>query len=468
LLLALLMLAPTAPQLAPQDAAVLIIGGALSDGIAYARLGDLTSTIGPRLSGSPAAEAATRWGAARFKEDGLAARLEPVKVPHWIRGEERGEILPAGQRVGHPLFLTALGGSVGTPDGGVTGEVIEARSLAEIAALGEKARGKIVFLNHSMSTAGGATGYGAFVDLRVRGPAEAGRVGAAAVVLRSLATASLRSPHTGVTVYDDAGPKIPAAAVSVEDAELIHQLLAHGPVRIHLALGCKTLPDADSANVVAEVRGRELPDEVVLLGAHLDSWDLATGAVDDGAGVVIVMEAGRLIAKLPQAPRRTVRVVLYMNEENGGRGGKGYAEAHRAELGLHVAAMEADSGAGRPLALSVRAGPGAVELFKPWLAPLETLGLGTIAEGGEGGADIHPLGEASVPFISVQQDSSHYFDLHHSAADTFDKVEPQALAASAAAFAWMAYAAAEMPKAPSRPPPAGERTRTAPVPPAKH
>jgi Zn-dependent M28 family amino/carboxypeptidase len=220
--------------------------------------------------------------------------------------------------------------------------------------------------------------------------------------------------------------------------------------------------------VVAEVRGRELPDEVVLLGAHLDSWDLATGAVDDGAGIVIVMEAGRLIARLPQAPRRTVRVVLYMNEENGGRGGKGYAEAHRAELGLHVAAMEADSGAGRPLALSVRAGPGAVELFKPWLAPLETLGLGTIAEGGEGGADIHPLGEASVPFISVQQDSSHYFDLHHSAADTFDKVEPQALAASAAAFAWMAYAAAEMPKAPSRPPPAGERTRPVPVPPARH
>jgi carboxypeptidase Q len=452
MLLALLLLAP----LAPPDAAARIIGGALSDNVAYERLADLTETVGPRLSGSAGAEAAVRWGLAHFKQDGLAAHLEKVMVPHWVRGVEHGEILASDRMAAHPLFLTALGGSVGTPEGGVLAEVLEARSLAEIAALGEKARGKLLFLNHTMST---AKGYGEFVELRVFGPAAAAKVGAAGVLLRSLATASLRTPHTGVTIYEPGAPTAPGAAVAVE--ELLHRLLARGPVRVRLVLGCRTLPDVESANVVGEVRGREKPDEVVLLGAHLDSWDLATGAVDDGAGVAIVMEAGRLIAKLPQAPRRTVRVVLYMNEENGSRGGKGYAEAHKAELANHVAAMEADSGAGRPLLLNVRAGEGGARDLNQWLAPLSTLGLGEAVDGGEGGADIGPLGAARVPFVSVQQDTTHYFDYHHSAADTFDKVEPQALASTAAVFAWVAYALAEMPATLPRPLPAPPHDRTA-------
>ena len=455
MLLALLLLA----EAATPDAAARIIGGALSDNLAYQRLADLTETVGPRLSGSAGAEAAVRWGLARFKEDGLAAHLEKVMVPHWVRGEERGEILASDRMAGHPLSLTALGGSVGTPEGGVTAEVIEAQTLAGIAALGEKARGKLIFLNHSMTT---SKGYGEFVELRVFGPAAAARAGARGVLLRSLASASLRTPHTGVTIYDPGAPAAPGAAISVEDAELIHRLLARGPVRARLVLGCRTLPDVESANVVGEVRGREKPGEVVLLGAHLDSWDLATGAIDDGAGVAIVMEAGRLIAHLPQAPRRTVRVVLYMNEENGSRGSKGYAEAHKGELDSHVAAMEADSGAGRPLALSVRAGEGGARAMKDWLAPLETLGIGEATEGGEGGADIAPLGEARVPFASVQQDTTHYFDYHHSAADTLDKVQPQALASNAAVFAWVAYALAEMPAPLPRPPPAAPRNRTAP------
>jgi hypothetical protein len=440
LVAALLVLSPEVAQR--------LVGSALSDGVAYTRLAELTDTIGPRLSGSPGAEAAVKWALEKFRQDGLSAHPEKVMVPHWVRGEERGEILPSAQAVGHPLALTALGGSVGTPAGGVTGEAVEARSLTEIAALGERARGKIVFLNHTMGVKGG---YGDFVGLRTRGPAEAGKVGAAAVLLRSLATASLRSPHTGVTIYDPLAPRIPAAAISVEDAELIHRLLQRGPVTAKLGLGCRWLPDAESANVVAEARGRELPEEVVLLGAHLDSWDLATGATDDGAGVVIVMEALRLVAR--EHPRRTVRVVLYMNEENGLAGGKGYAAAHEAELPRHVAALEADSGSGRPTSVTVHAGEPVAAQLRPWLAPLQSLSVTEVNDGEAGGADIGPLAAFSVPMISVQQDGSRYFETHHSAADTLDKVDPETLAKAAAAVAVVAYALAEMPQPLPRPPP---------------
>lgn len=454
------MLLFAAMLLLPPDVAQRLVGGALSDGLAYARLAELSDTIGPRLSGSPGAEAAVKWGLQRFREDGLAAHLEKLTVPHWVRGEERGEILsPAA----HPLALTALGGSVGTPQGGITGEVIEARSLAEIAALGERARGKIIFLNHTMGQKGG---YGDFVCLRTHGPAEAGRVGASAVLLRSLATASLRSPHTGATNYEATGPKVPGAAVSVEDAELIHRLLQRGPVKVHLTLGCRSLPDVESANVVGEIRGRETPDEVVLLGAHLDSWDLATGATDDGAGVVIVMEAARLVAR--EHPRRTVRAVLYMNEENGLAGGKGYAAAHQSELARHVAALEADSGAGRPIGVSVQAGEGGAAQLQPWLSALESLGVAEAADGDAGGTDISPLGPFSVPIIAVRQDSSHYFETHHSAADTLDKVQPEALAKAAAAVAVVAYALAEMPQPLPRPPPKAPLERCEPPKPAAH
>lgn len=454
------MLLFAAMLLLPPDVAQRLVGGALSDGLAYARLAELSDTIGPRLSGSAGAEAAVKWALQRLKDDGLAAHLEKVMVPHWVRGEERGEILsPAA----HPLFLTALGGSVGTPQGGISGEVIEARSLPEIAALGERARGKIIFLNHTMGQKGG---YGDFVGLRTHGPAEAGRVGASAVLLRSLATGSLRSPHTGATNYEAAGPKIPGAAVSVEDAELIHRLLQRGPVKVRLTLGCHSLPDVESANVVGEVRGRETPDEVVLLGAHLDSWDLATGATDDGAGVVIVMEAARLVAR--EHPRRTVRAVLYMNEENGLAGGKGYAAAHQSELARHVAALEADSGAGRPIGVSVQAGEGGAAQLRPWLGALESLGLAEAADGDAGGADISPLEPFSVPMIAVQQDTSHYFETHHSAADTLDKVQPEALAKTAAAVAVVAYALAEMPQPLPRPPPKAPRESREPPKPAAH
>jgi len=444
-LIALLAAPPYSP-----DVAARLIGGALSDGVAYARVAELADDIGPRLSGSAGAEAAVRWAVQRFREDGVEVRTEPVKVPHWVRGEERAEVLPARGRTGYPLAITALGGSPGTPSGGITAELIEVRSNAEVQALGGKARGKIVFFNHNMSTAGGKTGYGEMSPLRNHGPAEAAKVGAVAALVRSLATASLRDPHTGATTFEDGTPAIPAAAVSVEDAELLHRLLQRGPVQVRLGLGCRTLPDVESANVIADVRGREKADEIVLLGAHLDSWDLAQGATDDAAGVGIVMEAARLIAKLPQHPRRTVRVVLFMNEENGLAGAKGYARAHAAETDRHVAALESDAGAGRPVSIGLRAGEGAQTLLAPWLAPLEPLGAADF--GGEGsGADIGPLSAFRVPFVGVQQDVSHYFDYHHSAADTLDKVRPADLAQTAAAVTWVAYALAEMPDPLPRP-----------------
>ncbi len=252
----------------------------------------------------------------------------------------------------------------------------------------------------------------------------------------------------------------------MEGAELLHRLLAGGgSARVHLVLGCKTLPDADSFNVVAEVKGREKPEEIVLLGAHLDSWDVGEGAHDDGTGVVMVMEAARLLARQKPAPRRTVRVVLFMNEENGLSGGKAYAEAHAAELPRHVAAMEIDAGGGRPLGVALRAGDGAPALVQPWLSPLVALGAGKIVSGEAGGADLSPLVPAQVPMVGVKVDSSRYFDVHHSNADTLDKVDPEALAKSTAAVAWTAYAFAEMPGLLVRPtaPPKAPSLITAPA-----
>jgi hypothetical protein len=425
-----------------------LIGAALAEGHAYARLAELTDGIGPRLSGSEGAEAAVQWARRSFEADGVKVWLEPVKVPRWVRGEERGRVL-ASERFGeHPLSLLALGGSVGTPAGGLTAEVIEVRSLEEVATLGDKVKGKIVFFNHAMRE---AADYGKAAGLRTRGASVAAKSGAVGMLVRSLATASLRSPHTGAMRYEEGVPQVPSVAVSVEDAELLHRLLAGGPVKVELKLGCQTLPDADSFNVVAEVKGREKPQEVVLLGAHLDSWDVGTGAHDDGAGVTMVMEAARLIAKLKPAPRRSVRVVLFANEENGLRGGRAYAEAHAAELGQHVAALEMDSGGFRPLGVTLRAGPGGEELVRPWLRPLEALGAGQLLAGDAGGADLSPLIPARVPFVGVRVDSSRYFDFHHSHADTLDKVDPKDLAQSTAAVAWVAYVLAEVPGVLPRP-----------------
>ena len=414
---------------APYDAdvAARIVGSALAEGVAYRRLEELTDTIGPRLAGSTGDRLAVRWAFEKMKADGLAARLEPVRVPRWERGEERAWIVGgAGQR----LAVTALGGSAPTPEGGLEAELVVVRSLEELT---ERVKGRIVLFDHSMPRGGG---YGKFAKLRTEGPAAASKSGAAAALVRSLATSSMRSPHTGATDFTKA-PPIPAAAVSVEDAQLLVRLAARGPVRVRLVLGCRTLPDAESHNVVGEVRGRDQPEEIVLFGAHLDSWDLGTGAIDDGAGVVMAMEVGRLIAR--SRPRRTVRIVLFANEENGLRGAQAYASAHAAALASHVAAIEADHGAGRALGVTAEG-----KFLEAWLPPLAALGVAQAISGGSrGGADLSPMKPARVPFVTVEQDGARYFDWHHSAADTFDKVDPVELAQATAAYAWVVFALAE-------------------------
>jgi carboxypeptidase Q len=420
------------------------------EGEAYSLLQHLTDRIGPRLTGSAGAEAAVAWTAERLRSYGLEVRTEKVMVPHWVRGVEEAELVaPTTQRV----LVTALGGSEPTPAAGLTAEVVEAMGIEGLQALGEGAvRGRIVLFNVPM-TVKGMAGYGGAVVQRTRGAAEAARLGAVAALVRSVGTLSSRLVHTGAVSYKDPVPRIPAAAITAEDADLIHRLLASGEtVRLSLRLGCRTLPDALSANVVADLEGREAPDEVVLIGAHLDSWDLGTGAVDDGAGVAMVMETLRLLKALDLRPRRTVRGVLYMNEENGLRGAKAYAETHAAELSRHVAALETDSGAGRPTGLSATVGPGGLELLQDLAGLLRPLGADAVAAGG-GGADIEPLQAASVPLLGLRLDTTRYFDWHHSPADTLDKVDPGELALGTAAVAIVAYVLADMPETLPRPAP---------------
>jgi hypothetical protein len=443
--LLLLAAVPVSPAGPPAGTPERLLQSTRRDGQALARLAELTDTIGPRLAGSPGAEAAVAWALRAFRADGLAPWTEPVTVPAWRRGEEQAELL-AGGPVLQPqrLAVTALGNSPATPAGGLVAEVIEVRSLAEAAALGERARGKLIFFDHDMKV---TSDYGRDGGLRSRGPAAAARVGAAGALVRSLSTATLRTPHTGRTSFEGVTTPIPAAALSVEDAGLLHRLLGRGPVRVRLTLGCgfATPPRVESANVLAELRGRERPEEVVLIGAHLDSWDLGTGAIDDGAGVVMVMETLRQLSRLPVAPRRTVRAVLFMNEENGLDGGLDYARRHASEQARTVAVLEMDSGAGRPLGVEVSAGEGGLALMGRLAAPLAPLGAAGVATGG-GGEDISPLQEAGVPEVGIHQETSHYFDWHHSAADTFEKVVPAELADSAAALAVVAWQLAEAPE----------------------
>jgi carboxypeptidase Q len=432
------------------SAAGRIIGAEMVEGEAYALLQHLTDRIGPRLSGSVGAEAAVAWAGERLRSYGLAVRTEKVMVPHWVRGAEEAEIVsPAPQRI----LVTALGGSDPTPEDGVTAEVVEAVGLEGLAAKGPAAvQGKIVLFNGTM-TLRGMEGYGPAVVQRTRGAVEAARLRAVAVVVRSVGTLSARLVHTGAMSYDDRVPRIPAAAVAAEDADLIHRLLASGQaVRVRLRLGCRTLPDVESANVVADLPGRERPAEIVLIGAHLDSWDLGTGAVDDGAGVAMVMETLRLLKTLGLTPRRTVRGVLYMNEENGLRGARAYAQDHAFELPRHVAALESDSGAGRPTGWSATVGAAGLDMLKDMARLLAPVGADTVAPGG-GGADIEPLHAASVPLLGLRLDTTRYFDWHHSPADTLDKVDPRELAWGAAALAVAAYVLADMPEALPRPPP---------------
>lgn len=409
---------------------------------AYQDLAWLCDRIGPRLSGSSQLDEAIAWAQARLKAAGLAnVHAEPVMVPHWVRGRETAELLLP---TAHRLNILGLGGSVGTPEGGLTADVVVVGSFDELDRLGAAAKGKIVVYDVPFK------GYGHTVVYRHDGAARAAKAGAVAALVRSVGPVSLDTPHTGAMDYDPAFPRIPTAAVTIEAATQMRRMQDRGErIRMKLEMGAKTLPDAPSANVVAELRGTEKPEEVVLLSGHLDSWDVGQGAQDDGAGSVIAMEAARLLQTLGLKPRRTIRVVLWTNEENGLRGGKAYCEAHRADLKNIVAAVETDSGSERIKAFSLdlrKATPegrtAALATLKRLAPALEGFGSIELRLGGSG-ADVSPMVAEGVAGIGVGHAATHYFDIHHTHADTFDKVEKDDLAHNAAALATFAYALAQ-------------------------
>jgi hypothetical protein len=423
-----------------------IIDAALADDDAWKKLAYLSDRIGARQSGSAGMALAITWAKGALEADRhQAARTEEVMVPVWVRGKEEATLLSPAQR---PLAVLGLGGTVQTPRGGLEAEVVVAPTFEALEALGEKVKGKMVLYSHRLEpVAPPATpGYGTAVAFRGLGPSRAARLGAVAALVRSLATHSLRSPHTGALHYEPGVPQIPAAALATEDADLIVRLAAAGErVKVRLDLASSVLPEAKEANVVAELRGREHPEEIVLIGAHLDSWDVGQGAQDDGAGVATTMGALTLLRRLSLYPRRTIRLVLFTHEESGGRGAKAYAERHRDELPRHLAALEMDSGAGRPLGLGVQPNHPGLATLQEIVALLEPVGATRARADGHPGADVDGLAKAGVPLVAYDTDMSQYFDIHHSQADTLDKVDPALLRQNVAAMAVTAYVLADMP-----------------------
>ncbi len=438
------------PAFAPWQADVTrILTAARADRGAYAKLTQLCDDIGNRLSGSAALERAVAWAQAAMRADGLVnVRAEAVTVPRWLRGQESLELLTPRPL---PLTLLALGGSVATPPDGVTAEVVVAHDEHDLQLLGERIRGRIVLFDNPMPAYTPETGaqYGETVRFRGHGAALAGKLGAVAVLVRSVTAHSLATPHTGNTRYADDVAPIPAAAITTEHAALLSRLVARGErVTVRLKLTALNDGTAQSANVLAELAGRERPDEVVVIGGHLDSWDVGQGAHDDGAGCVMAMQALALLKQLGLQPRRTIRVVLWTNEENGLAGANAYARVHAGELARHVAALEADSGAFRPEALTVELDdPEEQAKAAAQLAQLTQLLTGmplAIRQHGSG-ADVAPMKAGGVPLVGLIMESSTYFDYHHTAADTLDKVDPALLAEGEALFAALAWTLAEWP-----------------------
>ena len=421
-------------------AAARIIGAALTSDRAYSRLAHLTDHIGNRLSGSKNLERAIEWAVTEMKRDDLDnVRAEKVMVPHWVRGEESLEMIAP---VPTKLQMLGLGNSVGTPAEGITADVIVVRSFAELDRLGERVRGKIVVYNAPYAN------YGATVAYRWGGASRAARYGAVAALVRSITPVSLQTPHTGSMSYDLDQPKIPTAAITIEVAEFLQRMNDRGDhPRLRLRMEAKFLPDAESANVIAELKGSEKPDEIVLISGHFDSWDVGQGAHDDGGGCIVAWEAARLLKELGLRPRRTIRIVLYTNEENGLRGGNAYHDAHRAEIAKHVLAIESDSGVYRPEGFGLAASaPLQVRSNMMEIARLLSgIGADQIAADG-GGADIGPMIREGVLGASLDVDGAHYFDTHHTQADTLDKVNPRELALCVATMAVMAYTVADLPE----------------------
>ncbi|KAA9325997.1 M20/M25/M40 family metallo-hydrolase [Adhaeribacter soli] len=452
-ILAGLLVAGTALVAEAQQTDSLIIrklySEALSNRSSYEQLRHLSTRIGGRLSGSVQAAQAVNWSKAEMEKLGLdRVYVQEVMVPHWVRGEkEEGKIVPVkGKKVA--VSVCALGGSVGTGKKGITAEIIEVKSLAEVAKLGkEKIAGKIIFFNRAMEPSHVSTfhAYGGAVDQRSRGAIEAAKYGAVAVIIRSMNLALDDYPHTGAMRYDETVAKIPAAAISTNGAEFLsHRLKDEPGLKFFLKQNPQTLPDAKSHNVIGEIKGTENPDEIIVVGGHLDSWDLGQGAHDDGAGCVQAIEVLRLMKALQIKPKRTIRAVMYMNEENGVRGGLKYAEEAKTLNENHIAAIESDAGGFTPRGFGIDGPAKHIKQIQEWKKLLEPYGLHDIGPG-YGGVDIGPLRKNSpeTALIGLEPDSQRYFEIHHAASDTFDKINQRELALGAGAMAALVYLLSE-------------------------
>lgn len=415
-----------------------LIQAATADSFAYQRLTYMVDQFPARLSGSANLERAHDWMIAEMRKDGLQnVRGEPVMVPHWVRGRESLELLSPQ---GDTLQLLGLGGSVGTPADGIEADVLVVSSFDELKQRAADARGKIVLFDVPFTT------YGQTVQTRVNAAVEAAKAGAVAALIRSVTPFSMKTPHTGTMSYDNAVTKIPAAAITVEDAMMLHRMQQRGEkLRVRLKMEARTLADAPSRNVVAEIVGREFPDQVVVFGGHTDSWDVGQGAMDDAGGVVAAWEAVRLMHKLGLRPRRTVRLVGWTNEENGLQGGNGYRDTHRSEIDKHVFAIESDAGVFKPLGFGVTASDSAFAIVKQIGKLLDKIGAGEITRGG-GGADIGPIMALGVPGAGLNVDGTKYFWYHHTDADTIDKLDPHEVNLCIAAMAILAYVIADLPE----------------------
>ena len=425
---------------------------ALESNYSYDQARFLSNNIGPRLSGSPQAAAAVSYVAQQMRDLGLDVRLEPVTVCHWVRGREEAELVRYPGQVhgtGQKILVTALGNSGATPEQGTTAPIVIVNDFEQLERLpADQIKGKIILFNHTFDDFTARAGlweqaYGSAVQFRSDGPARAAKKGAVAVLVRSPGSGMFRLAHTGMTRYEEGTQQIPAGAVPAEDAELISELARQGPVEIHLVLTPRDLPREQSHNVVADLKGSERPEQVVIVSAHLDSWDLGTGALDDAAGVGIAMDVLRMVKKLCPHPKRTLRFVAWIDEENATAGGLTYAADHAAELRDHIAAIEIDYGDGRPLALNVA---GQDERVEPILAVMNVIAgpIGGVLRVNDSPAtDLRAINEKGVPAIAPLQDARHYFDYHHTLADTFDKIRIDELRRVVALIAPLAYGLAQ-------------------------
>jgi carboxypeptidase Q len=415
-----------------------LIDAALADNEGYQRLTFLCYRIGNRLSGSPALAKAIAWSVEQMNAVGLSnVRVIPVKVPHWVRGAESARMVAPLDK---PLHMLGLGMSIGTPPDGITAEVVAVSDFDELAKLGRaKIQGKIVVYNEEYRS------YGPTRLYRSSGPSRAAAFGAVAALVRSATPLAMQIPHTGEMSYDESQPKIPAAALSPEDAMMLARLAGSGvPVTVHLEMSAHIEPDADSGDVIGEIRGTEHPEEVVVMGGHIDSWDVGQGAQDDGASIMACLQALALMKKLGLQPRRTLRVAFWVNEENGGRGGEAYRQFVGDQIRNHVAAIEMDGGAEAPVGFGAGVDQKSHEMLLAAAKLLERVGATEITPGG-GGSDIDPLVRDGVAGFAERTVGTHYFDWHHTEADTLDKVDPEDFRKNVAALAVMSYVLADMP-----------------------